>query len=52
MLKIIAYRGVIHSSVKDLSKAVERLMAEGWQPLGGVGVGTAGLAQALVQYEG
>ena len=52
MPKIIASRVVIHNSAKDLSKAAERRMAEGWQPLGGVGVSTAGLAQALVKYEG
>jgi hypothetical protein len=52
MPKIIAYRVVFQSSVKDLTTAVERLMGEGWQPFGGVGASPAGLAQALVKYEG
>lgn len=51
MMKVKDYRIVVQASIKELEDAVRRLIAEGWQPLGGAfktGVDW-GIAQTMVK---
>ena len=50
-MKVKNYRIVVHASIRELEDAVLKLIAEGWQPLGGAfKTGTDwGIAQTMVK---
>jgi hypothetical protein len=54
MFKILEYKLVRNGDLKLFTEDVNKLIKEGWQPLGSVGVagvgGTVFQAQAMVKY--